>query len=182
MMLTAADVERFRADTPGTAARVHLNNAGAGLMPQPVINAVCDLIQLEAQIGGYEAAAKAGEACDAVYDQIARLVGAGRNEIALVENATVAWQLAFYAQALGPGDRILTARAEYAANYVAFLQQANRTGCHIEVIPDRADGSTDPEALEAMLDERVKLIAITQIPTNGGLINPAKEIDRKSVV
>lgn len=176
MTLTADEVAQLRAETPGTASRVHLNNAGAGLMPQPVIDAVCDHIHLEAEIGGYEAAAQEAERCDAVYDQIAGLIGAAWHEIALVENATVAWQLAFYAQTFQPGDRILTARAEYAANYVAFLQQAKRTGCTIEVIPDRADGASDPDALAEMIDERVKLIAITQIPTNGGLINPAKEI------
>ncbi len=176
MTLTHQDVERLRAETPGVASRIHLNNAGAGLMPQPVIEAVCDHIRLEAGTGGYEAAAQEAKRCDAVYDEVAALIGAQRQEIALAENATVAWQLAFYAQRLGPGDRILTARAEYAANYVAFLQQAKRTGCIIDVIPDTPDGATDPVALEDMIDERVKLIAITHIPTNGGLINPAAEI------
>ncbi len=96
----------------------------------------------------------------------------------MCENATFAWQMAFYGLDLKAGDRILTARAEYAANYVAFLQRAAKIGCKIEVIPDQPDGATDPDALERMLDERVKLIAITQIPTNGGLINPAEQIGK----
>ncbi len=96
----------------------------------------------------------------------------------MCENATFAWQMAFYGLDLKAGDRILTARAEYAANYVAFLQRAAKIGCKIEVIPDQTDGSTDPAAMERMLDERVKLIAITQIPTNGGLINPAEQIGK----
>ena len=88
--------------------------------------------------------------------------------------------MAFYAlaQAFRPGDRILTARAEYGANYVAFLQAARRTGAMIEVIPDDATGATDPAALAAMLDDRVRLIALTWIPTNGGLVNPAAAIGR----
>lgn len=172
------DLDRLRAETPGVANRIHLNNAGAALMPEPVIAAVKDHIDLEAAIGGYEAEAREAARIEAVYDSIARLIGAGREEIALTENATVAWDLAFYALGFGPGDRILTARAEYAANYIAYLQVARRTGAVIEVVPDDAQGVLDPAALEAMIDPRVKLISITWIPTNGGLVNPAAEVGR----
>ncbi|MEE8504725.1 MAG: aminotransferase class V-fold PLP-dependent enzyme [Kiloniellales bacterium] len=172
------DLERLRAETPGVANRIHLNNAGAALMPAPVIAAIKDHIDLEAAIGGYEAEEQEAARLEAVYDSIARLIGAGRDEIALAENATVAWDLAFYALAFQPSDRILTARAEYAANFIAYLQVAKRTGAVIEVIPDDAHGVLDPAALEAMIDARVKLISITWIPTNGGLLNPAAEVGR----
>lgn len=174
--MNQADLARLRAETPGAETRVHLNNAGAGLMPTPVVEAIKQHIDLEAEIGGYEAANQEQNRCDQVYDSVAKLIGAKRSEVALCENATVAWQMAFYGLDLKPGDRILTARAEYAANYVAFLQRAAKNDCRIEVIPDRADGSTDPDALEHMIDAKTKLIAITHIPTNGGLINPAEEI------
>ncbi len=170
------DIASLRADTPGTAHRIHLNNAGASLMPAPVIAAIKDHLDLEAMHGGYEAADMSADAVSAVYTSVARLINAGGDEIALTENATVAWQMAFYAQKFQPGDRILTARTEYAANYVAFLQMARRTGVTIEVVPDDETGALDPEALAAMMDERVKLIAITWIPTNGGLINPAAAV------
>ncbi len=172
------DVPALRAETPGCTRKIHFNNAGAGLMPLPVVEAVKAHLDLEAEIGGYEAAAARASECDAVYTSVARLIGARPQEIALLENATVAWQLAFYALKFEDGDRILTSRAEYAANYVAFLQMQRRTGCVIEVIPDDARGATDPAALEAMIDASVKLIAVTWIPTNGGLINPAGEIGR----
>jgi selenocysteine lyase/cysteine desulfurase len=149
-------------------------------MPRPVLEAQLRHLRREAEIGGYEAADEAKDAIAGVYASVARLIGAVRDEIALVENATVAWQMAFYAlaQDFRPGDRILTARAEYGANYVAFLQVARRTGAVIEVIPDDATGATDPAALAAMLDGRVRLIALTWIPTNGGLVNPAAAIGR----
>jgi cysteine desulfurase / selenocysteine lyase len=172
------DLERLRAETPGVSARIHLNNAGAGLMPAPVLDAMIGYLRREAEIGGYETAEEAAARLDAVYDSVARLIGAARDEIALTENATVAWQMAFYALPLGSGDRILTARAEYAANYVAFLQVAKRTGATIEIIPDDADGVLDPQSLERMLDDRVRLIAITWVPTNGGLVNPAAAVGR----
>ncbi len=172
------DVARVRGETPGVGNRIHLNNAGAGLMPVQVVDAMVGHLRREAEIGGYEAAEEALPKLSSLYDVVARLVGSGPDEIAITENATVAWQMAFYAMPFAPGDRILTARAEYAANYVAFLQMAERTGASIETVPDNEDGVLDPDALERMIDERVRLIAITWVPTNGGLVNPAAEVGR----
>jgi selenocysteine lyase/cysteine desulfurase len=84
--------------------------------------------------------------------------------------------MAFYSLRLGPGDRILTARAEYASNVIAFLQIAARTGAEIAVVPSDETGALSVEALERMIDERVRLIAVTHVPTNGGLVNPAAAI------
>jgi selenocysteine lyase/cysteine desulfurase len=172
------DLTRARGDTPGAAEVLHFNNAGAALMPMPVLEAQLRHLQQEAAIGGYEAADAADDRREAVYESIARLINAERQEIALVENATVAWDLAFYAIPFKPGDRILTARAEYASNYIAFLQVARRTGAVIEVVPSDDSGALDVGALERMLDGRVRLIAITHVPTNGGLVNPAAEVGR----
>ncbi|QBR03414.1 aminotransferase class V-fold PLP-dependent enzyme [Paraburkholderia pallida] len=172
------DVDRLRAETPGVAHCLHFNNAGAGLMPLPVLDVMTTYLRREAEIGGYEAAFEAGAELDATYDSVARLIGAQRDEIALTENATVAWQMAFYSLPLQAGDRILTTRAEYAANFVAFLQVAQRTGALIEVVPDDSNGVVDLEALEGMINDRVKLIAITWVPSNGGLINPVVDIGR----
>jgi cysteine desulfurase / selenocysteine lyase len=173
-----AEIERLRADTPGTSHRVHLNNAGAALMPTPVVKAVTDYLNREAQIGGYETKAERAGQIESVYDSVARLVGAASDEIALAENATVAWQWAFYSQSFKPGDRILTTTAEYAANYLAYLQVVKRTGAVIEIIPDAADGLLDPDALDRMIDGRTRLIAITWVPTNGGLVNPAHAVGK----
>ena len=172
------DLAGVRAETPGIEHRIHLNNAGAALMPKPVLDAMTAYLKREAEIGGYEAASEAQQELDAVYASVALLVGANTREIALVENATVAWQMAFYSLAFQPGDRILTARAEYAANYVAFLQVAKMRGVRIDVVPDDENGELDPGALESMIDDRVRLIAITWIPTNGGLVNPAAAVGR----
>jgi len=172
------DIDRVRADTPGCAGRAYLNNAGAALIPRPVIEAIKDHIDLEAEIGGYAAADRVAGRVERLYRSIAALINAAPEEIALAESATVAWQRAFYSLAFEPGDRILTAEAEYAANYVAFLQVARRTGVVVEVVPADAHGALDAAALEAMVDERVKLIAITWVPTNGGLVNPAAAVGR----
>jgi selenocysteine lyase/cysteine desulfurase len=170
------DVERARRDTPGCENVLHFNNAGAGLMPRPVLDAVVEHLQLEAAIGGYEAADRAEAAMEHTYDAAAQLINCQRDEIAIVENATRAWDMAFYSVPLRPGDRILTAMAEYASNYIAYLQVTQKTGATVEVIPNDENGQISVDALRAAIDERVRLIAITHIPTNGGLVNPAAEV------
>jgi len=172
------DLERARRETPGCTTVLHFNNAGAALMPQPVLDALQRHLELEATIGGYEAAEREDAAVEHVYDALARLIGGHRDEIAVIENATRAWDMAFYSLRFGAGDRILTATAEYASNYIAYLQVAARTGAVVEVIPDDEHGQVSAEALRRMLDARVKLIAITHVPTNGGLVNPAAAVGR----
>ncbi len=172
------DVEKIRAETPGIAHVTHLLASGAALMPRGVIDAVTGHIEFEGRIGGYEAAAARRADLDLVYDVIARLIGARPGEIALAENATDAWCRIFYALKLRPGDRLITCQAEYAANYVAFLHRARRDGIEIDIAPSTPSGEIDPAALEALIGPRTALIAITWVPTNGGLVNPAAAIGR----
>lgn len=172
------DLETIRSETPGLKVSTHLLACGSSLMPQCVVDAIVEHTQLEAQIGGYEAHAKEAEKLDAVYGSVARHLGAKTHEIAIMENATVAWCHAFYALPLKPGSRILTCEAEYAANYVAFLQRAKRDNLTIDVIPSDESGALDLDALRDMMDDNVGLIAITWIPTNGGLVNPAAEVGK----
>jgi cysteine desulfurase / selenocysteine lyase len=172
------DIARARRDTPGCDRVLHLNNAGAALMPKPVLDAVVAHLQLESQAGGYEAAEQAQGAVDQVYASIARLIGARPDEIALFDSATRAWDMAFYGIPLAPGDRVLTGVAEYGSNFIAFLQRARQTGVVIDVIPNDEYGQISVPTLRAALDERVKLIALTHVPTNSGLINPAEEVGR----
>lgn len=172
------DIAKLRAETPGTENVLHFNNAGAALMPRPVIDAVDRHFHREVETGGYEAAGEAAGRHAAIYDSAAKLIGAKASEIALVENATVAWQQAFYSFRFNPGDRILTAEAEYAANYVAYLQAAKRSGVEVVVVPNDETGALSLPALEDLVDDRVKLVSVTHVPTNGGLVNPAAGIGK----
>jgi selenocysteine lyase/cysteine desulfurase len=172
------DVDQLRAETPGTAHRIHLNNAGAALMSRRTITALTDHLELEASIGGYEASDRAADAIEATYAGMARLLGAGRAEIALFDNSTHAWTAGFAAIPFRPGDRILTGRAEYGSNVLSYLQAAERTGAELVVVPNDEHGAIDLAALESMVDERTKLIGLTYVPTFGGLVNPAAEVGR----
>ncbi len=172
------DLDRARRETPGCANVAHFNNAGAGLMPQPVLDATTNHLRLEAEIGGYEAFARNGAALDRSYDSAASLINCRAHEIAFVENATRAWDMAFYSLDFKSGDRILTAKAEYVSNYIAYLQVARKTGAVVEAVPNDEHGQISVAALADMIDDRVKLISITHVPTNGGLVNPAAAVGR----
>ncbi|MBP5856829.1 aminotransferase class V-fold PLP-dependent enzyme [Marivibrio halodurans] len=172
------DIARLRAETPGTLEVAHFNNAGSSLMTAPVLQAVTDHLTLESRIGGYEAAGLAKAAIDRFYAAAARAVAGKPHEIAFVENATRAWDMAFYAFDWKPGDRVLTARSEYNSNMIAYRQVARRFGVDILLIDNDESGAIDTRALENAVDERTRLIALTHIPTNDGLINPAAAVGR----
>ena len=170
------DIEAVRRDTPACEHRIHFNNAGAALMPEPVHRAVTDHLAREREFGGYEAEAMAAADIAAFYTEFAGLLRCKPDEIAYVENATRAWDMAFYSLPLGPGDRILTHETEYASNYLAMLQLVRRRELAIDVAPSDASGQLDVDAMERMIGPKTKVIAVTHVPTQGGVVNPAEAV------
>ncbi len=170
------DLDGIRRDTRGVTTVNHLNNAGASLMPAPVADAVVGYLRQEESYGGYETARARRDDLEDVYDALAALISADPSELAITDNATRAWDMAFYGLRFDPGDRILTTTTEYAANYIAYLQVSRRTGAIVDVVPDTATGEIDVDALDAMIDDRVKVVSMNHMPTNSGLLNPAAEV------
>lgn len=173
------DLSRLRSETPGVGHRVHLNNAGAALMPGPVLDAVREHLELEARIGGYEAAAERRAAIEEVYADIARLLGCRPDNIAITENATASFVQALSSIPFRAGDLILTTRNDYASNQIQYLALAERFGVEVVRAPDGDDGGVDVRALEGLVHRRrPKLVAVTHVPTSSGLVQDVAGVAR----
>jgi selenocysteine lyase/cysteine desulfurase len=166
-----AALKRWRRDTPGCEQRVHLNNAGASLMPRPVSDGVREHLEREAAIGGYEAADAAAEQVAATYVAVAELIGAAPRNIAVVENATAAFALALSAFDFRRGEVILTTRNDYVSNQIMYLSLARRLGVEVVRAADLPEGGVDAGSVRDIIERRrPRLVAVTHVPTNSGLI------------
>ncbi|MFD4183276.1 aminotransferase class V-fold PLP-dependent enzyme [Rhodococcus sp. NPDC058514] len=170
------DQQRLRRETPGCLDKVFLDSAGSSLPPEPVLGAVTAHLRREAEIGGYLAAQERAADLADVKTALGELLGAQAADLALVESATRAWTDFFYAVPLSAGEKILVTEVEYASNAIAALQRARATGAVVEVVPSTPTGEIDLDALSRMLDDRVRLVSLVHAPTNGGLINPVREV------
>lgn len=170
-------VDALRASTPGAQSITHFNHAGASLPSSATLEAIRAHLWREATLGPMEAGVAAREQTERARLLAAQLLNAQPSEIALTTGNSPGWGAAF--AALGPwrpGDRILVGRHEWGGNLAAMQLAAQRAGASIEAIPSDSSGAVDPNELAAMLDERVRLISLTWLPANGGLINPAAAI------
>jgi selenocysteine lyase/cysteine desulfurase len=175
--VTASELEHWRADTPGCAGRIHLNNAGAALVPRPVSDAITEHLALEATLGGYEAAETFADRIREVYAALGRLIGAQPRNVAVAANSTVAFTQALSAFDLGPGDQILTTRNDYVSNQIMYLSLARRRGVEVVRAEDLPEGGVDPESVRALVRRRrPSLVAVTWVPTNSGLVQPVEAV------
>src|SRR5690349_8401552 len=132
-MRVSFDLERVRSETPACARRIHLNNAGAALMPAPVYEAIVEHLSRERELGGYEAADEAQADVDRVYSDVARVIGAQARNVALVENASVAFTQAIASFDLQAGDRVVTSRVDYVSQQLTLLALKKRLGIEIDI-------------------------------------------------
>jgi len=174
-----AEIEALRSQTPGTRTTVHFNHAGASLPSSATLHAITGHLEREATRGPMEAGVAAAEQAGQARTLAAALIHARPDEIALTGGVSFGWGAAFAAMGnWRAGDRILVGRHEWGGNLAAMYLAAQQNGASVEVIPSTESGEVDPDGLTAMLDERVRLIALTWLPANGGLINPAEAIGR----
>lgn len=172
-----AALAAWRADTPGTARRIHLNNAGAAMVPTPVRQAVDEHLDLEDELGGYEAKDARADALQQATGDLARLLGVRPRNVAWSQNSTTAFAQGLSAFDFRPGDRIVTSRADYASNQIMYLSLARRHGVEIVRAPDLPAGGVDPEAVRRLIRQRrPALAALTWIPTNSGLVQDAAAV------
>lgn len=169
--LILVNIQRLRSETPGCEERIHLNNAGSALMPEPVIRAIQDHITLESRIGGYEAADARRDAVQSAYQSVAELVGTQPENIAFTENATASYMQALSSIPLERDDIILTTRNDYVSNQIQFLSLQARMGVQVLRAPDRIEGGVDVQAMADLIRRHhPKLVCVTHVPTNSGLV------------
>lgn len=173
------DPEKWRQDTPGCKTSVHFNNAGAALMPQPVITAIESHIRLESEIGGYEAYEQQRDEVSKFYAAAGKLIGAEPHQIAFTSSATNSFARALSSVPFNTGDKVLIANEDYVSNQLAFLSIKKRFGIELLRAPSLPEGGVDPEAFRKLADEhRPVLASLTHVPTNSGLVQPVSEIGK----
>lgn len=172
------NIDHLREETPACRELIHFNNAGASLQPRPVTEAVLQHLLLEQRLGGYEAAEARHEASEHFYQAVAGLLNCNPREVAYAENSTRAWNLLLHAIPFEAGERIIIGESEYASNYLSLLDLAHRHQVNVEVINNDEHGQISLPALEQSLDENVRLIALTHVASQNGVIQPVAELGK----
>lgn len=171
-------IKLIRSQTSGCEKVIHLNNAGASLPADQVIETITDYLKEEAILGGYETEAKYLNQINRVYELVAELINAEKDEIALFENASAAWQTAFKGINFQPGDEILTCEMEYVSNLIGFVDIKNNCGVIVTVIPNDEKGDFSIEKLSQSISSKTRMIAVTHISSSGGGMVPIEAIGK----
>jgi len=170
-MISKEQLKALRTKTPGVEHNIHFNNAGASLMPESVIKAIHQHIELEAQIGGYEAASQKRREIGQFNQALARLLNTAPEQIAFAGSATQAYNTALSSVPLKAGDIVLITNEDYVSNQIAFLQLQKLIGIKLIRVADRPQGGFDPQDMERLLNAHpVRLVAVTHVPTSSGLV------------
>ncbi|MBC7978757.1 MAG: cysteine desulfurase, partial [Myxococcales bacterium] len=160
----------------------YLDSASTALKPQAVIDAVVRVFTHQAgnvHRGVHALSEAATEAFDDARDQIARFVGGAPDEIVLTRGTTEAINLVTHSWGrghVGPGDVVIATALEHHANLVPWQVLCAERGAELRIAPIDDGGRIDLAALAAMLDERVKLVAVCQLSNVVGTIAPVAEI------
>lgn len=158
---------------------IHLNTAGAGLMPAAVADSMVECVRMEATRGAYETELHYDKIVQSeVYERVGRLLNATTADVAIFDSATRAWCAVVAQLDLGPTDKIWVTPYEYAGNLISLLALRDRTGCAVEVVPIRADGDLDLDWMAAHISDEVAFVSVTHIPSGCGIVNPVAEIGR----
>jgi selenocysteine lyase/cysteine desulfurase len=148
-------------------------------MPRCVADAIRKHIEIEEERGGYEAAEGRRELIANAYASLAKLLNARPANIAVVENATVAVAQVLASIDFRRGDVIVTTQADYPSNQLMYLSLERRIGvevCRAEELPE---GGADPGSVREILRRRrCRLVSVSWVPTNSGLVQPVADIGR----
>lgn len=173
------NISLLREQTPGCATKIHFNNAGASLMPQAVLDAMQRHLLLEASVGGYEAADLKAKEITAFYTSAAELLHCHANNVAFTSSATNSFSRALSCIPFQSGDYILLANEDYISNQIAFLSLKKRLGINVVRAASLPTGGVDLDDMKRLMDKHhPKLVSLTHVPSNTGLIQPVEEVGK----
>jgi len=175
-MFSKEELDQLRKETKGVSELIHFNNAGSALPPDPVRLATIQYLEEEMTHGGYETKEKYTADFEQAYASIGKFLNAEAREIAIMENATVAWHASFHAIDLKDGDEILISQADYSSYYLSYLHMQREKDIKVRMVPNDEYGQIDVNALDSMIGPRSRVIALGHVPTNSGLVSPAKAV------
>ncbi|MBC8046500.1 MAG: aminotransferase class V-fold PLP-dependent enzyme [Fimbriimonadaceae bacterium] len=171
------DISKFRNDTPGCNNVTHFNNAGCSLHTQQVLDAINNYLHLEATIGGYETAALKANEINSFYDAVSQLLKCKSSNIAFAHSATDGYAKAISSIPFSRGDVILTTDNDYVSNQIQFISLQKRIGIKIIMAANLLSGEVDPDSIEENIRKHhPKLVAVTHVPPNSGMIQPVEQI------
>lgn len=176
--MSEQEIAQLRAETIGTTQKIHFNNAGASFNPDVVVDTVINYLREEATLGGYEIEGKYRDQLNDTYNLVAKLINADADEIAIVENASTGWGIAFNGIGFKPGDEIITCEMEYVTNIIGFINAQKTLGVTLKVIPNDAQGNFQLDVFEQAITTKTKLIAMTHIASTAGGMIPVVEIGK----
>lgn len=171
------NLELIRQETPGCSDKIFLNSAGASLMPKAVVDTTVKFLYEEQEFGGYTAAVRNSTYISQFYEETAKLINAKPSNIAFVSSSTDGYAKALSSISFKEGDCIITTNDDYISNQIAFISLKKRY--HIEIIrvANLPDYELDLEDFENLIKKHnPKLIAVTHIPTNSGLIQNVERV------
>lgn len=174
--LNEPEVQQLRMETKGCKHTAHFNNAGASLPPDIVVDSVIEYLREEALYGGYEVESVWKPKIENTYELIAQMINADATEIAITENASIAWRIAFHGIEFEEGDEIITSELEYVTNMLGFAQLQKRKRVNIKVIETNDNGNFLIDELENAITKQTKLIAVTHISSSNGMVMPVEHI------
>lgn len=171
------DIDSIREDTPGCKNKAHFNNAGASLMPAPVVTAMTSYLSEESLMGGYETSDQKAAAIEGFYESLAKLLKTQFRNIAFTSSATSAFARALSCITFEKGDKILIANEDYISNQLAFLSLQKRFGTILLRSASLPEGGVDVDDLRRQMDHHhPKLVSLSHVPTNSGLIQPVATV------
>lgn len=182
------DTAAWRHDFPALDAPVHgqrlayLDSASTSLKPRAVIDAVVRVFTHQAgnvHRAVHALSEAATEAFDLARADIAGFIGARGDDVVLTRGTTEGINLVAYGwgrRHVGPGDVVIATALEHHSNLVPWQVLCAERGAALRIAPIDERGRLDLAALAGMLDDRVKLVAVSQLSNVVGTIAPVADV------